>query len=100
MNNIPRCEHPRPDRKRNDWINLNGEWDFEIDNSLVGIYKNFFERKSLDSKIIVPFTAESVLSGIGHTDFMNAVWYKIKMLTAKSIDKSASLFSAIIITSN
>ena len=76
MNNIPRCEHPRPDRKRNDWINLNGEWDFEIDNALVGIYKNFFERRSLDSKIIVPFSAESVLSGIGHTDFMNAVWYK------------------------
>ncbi|MBE6632351.1 MAG: beta-galactosidase [Ruminococcaceae bacterium] len=75
-NNIPRCQHPRPDRKREAWINLNGEWDFEIDNALVGVYKNFFERKSLDSKIIVPFSAESVLSGIGHTDFINAVWYK------------------------
>ncbi len=74
--NIPRCEHPRPDRKREAWINLNGEWDFEIDNAKVGIYKKFFERDSLDSKIIVPFSAESVLSGIGHTDFMNAVWYR------------------------
>ena len=75
-NNIPRCEHPRPDLKRKDWINLNGEWDFEIDNAVVGVYKNFFERDSLDGKIIVPFSPESVLSGIGHTDFINAVWYR------------------------
>ncbi|MBQ9117268.1 MAG: beta-galactosidase [Clostridia bacterium] len=76
MSNIPRCEHPRPDRKRNDWINLNGTWDFEIDNSKVGVEKKYFLRDSLDMKITVPFTAESVLSGIGHTDFMNAVWYR------------------------
>ena len=61
---------------RNDWINLNGTWDFEIDNSKVGVEKKFFLRDSLDMKITVPFTAESVLSGIGHTDFMNAVWYR------------------------
>ena len=76
MSNIPRCEHPRPDRKRDAWINLNGEWDFEIDNALVGLEKKFYERDSLDMKITVPFSAESVLSGIGHTDFMNAVWYR------------------------
>ena len=76
MNNIPRCEHPRPDRMREDWINLNGQWDFEIDNNKVGVEKKFFLRDSLDMKITVPFTAESVLSGIGYTDFMNAVWYR------------------------
>ena len=76
MNNIPRCEHPRPDRKRDAWINLNGQWDFEIDNAKVGIEKKFFERPSLDKKITVPFSPESVLSGLGHTDFMNAVWYR------------------------
>ena len=76
MCNIPRCEHPRPDRMRTDWINLNGQWDFEIDNAMVGVDKKFFLRDSLDMKITVPFTAESVLSGIGHTDFMNAVWYR------------------------
>ncbi|MBQ8850173.1 MAG: beta-galactosidase [Clostridia bacterium] len=76
MNNIPRCEHPRPDRKRDAWINLNGEWDFEIDNAKVGLEKKFFERDSLDGKITVPFSPESVLSGVGHTDFMNAVWYR------------------------
>ncbi len=76
MNHIPRCEHPRPDRRRNDWINLNGQWDFEIDNAKVGTYKNFQDRDSLDGKITVPFSPESVLSGVGVTDFMNAVWYR------------------------
>ena len=76
MSNIPRCEHPRPDRKREAWINLNGTWDFEIDNAKVGLEKKFYERSGLDMKITVPFSAESVLSGIGHTDFMNAVWYR------------------------
>lgn len=76
MTSIPRCEHPRPDRKRDTWINLNGTWDFEIDNAKVGVEKRFFERDSLDMKINVPFTAEARLSGIGHTDFMYAVWYR------------------------
>ena len=76
MKNIPRNEHPRPDRKRNDWLCLNGTWDFEIDNAKVGVYKKFFERKKLDSEITVPFCPESKLSGVGNTDFMNAVWYR------------------------
>ena len=76
MNNIPRSEHPRPDRHRDSWLCLNGTWDFEIDNSLVGVAKKFFERDSLDSKIVVPFCPESKLSGVKHTDFMNAVWYR------------------------
>ena len=76
MNNIPRNEHPRPDRKRGQWLCLNGVWDFEIDNAKVGVYKKFYERKELDSKITVPFCPESSLSGIGNTDFMNAVWYR------------------------
>ena len=76
MNNIPRNEHPRPDRHRDSWLSLNGTWDFEIDNALVGEAKKFFERESLDGKITVPFCPESRLSGVAHTDFMNAVWYR------------------------
>ena len=76
MTNIPRCEHPRPDRQRQDWLNLNGVWDFEIDNAKVGMEKKFYERDSLDGKITVPFSPETILSGVAHTDFMNAVWYR------------------------
>ncbi len=73
---IPRNEHPRPDKKRSDWLCLNGIWDFEIDNAKTGIYKNYPARDSLSGKILVPFCPESVLSGVGETDFINAVWYR------------------------
>lgn len=76
MNNVPRISHPRPDRQREEWLCLNGEWDFEIDNDRVGIDKEYYKRECLDQKIIVPFCPESELSGIGHKDFMKTVWYR------------------------
>ena len=33
---IPRSEYPRPQFQRQDWCNLNGQWQFEIDNSRSG----------------------------------------------------------------
>ncbi len=83
MNNVLRSEHPRPDRKRNEWLNLNGEWDFEIDNSKSGIYKKFYERNSLNDKILVPFSPESSLSGVANLDFMYSVWYLKKVKIPK-----------------
>lgn len=72
---IPRSEYPRPQFVRESFINLNGEWEFEVDNSMSGKFKGF-ENKHLESKITVPFCPESVLSGIGNVDFMNCVWYR------------------------
>ena len=37
MNNIPRCEHPKPQMRRENWMNLNGEWDFAFDFGNSGI---------------------------------------------------------------
>ncbi len=73
---IPRNEYPRPQLVREQWINLNGEWDFEIDNFKSGKEKEFYNRESLNDKIIVPFCPESELSGIGCKDFMHCVWYR------------------------
>lgn len=78
----PRNEYPRPQFIRENWINLNGEWEFEIDNEKSGEEKEYFKREHLNGKIIVPFCPESKLSGIGNTDFMDCVWY------GKSIDVS------------
>jgi beta-galactosidase/beta-glucuronidase len=75
IGNIPRPEYPRPQMVRDDWMNLNGEWDFEIDNALSGRERGLPDADALSDKIIVPFCPESRLSGIGHTDFMQAVWY-------------------------
>jgi beta-galactosidase/beta-glucuronidase len=75
--NIPRPEYPRPQFVRADWLNLNGTWQFEIDAGDSGKERGL-DTVGLDlkSEITVPFCPESVLSGIGNTDFMPAVWYK------------------------
>lgn len=74
---IYRIEHPKPQFMRKNWLNLNGEWQFEIDNSNSGAERNLFEKtQEFSMKINVPFCPESKLSGIGNVDFMNAVWYK------------------------
>jgi beta-galactosidase/beta-glucuronidase len=74
--NIPRPEYPRPQMVRENWLNLNGEWDFEVDYGCSGKDRKWFERESLKDKIIVPFCPESELSGIGNKDFMRTVWYR------------------------
>lgn len=74
---ILRNEHPNPNFKRNDYINLNGQWDFEFDFGDSGKERNLFDVNSeFSKKINVPFCPESELSGIGYKDFMAAVWYK------------------------
>ena len=77
--NIPRPEYPRPQLVREDFINLNGTWEFEIDNAMVGFAKKYQDRDSLTDKITVPFCPESKLSGIGNVDYMNAVWYRRRL---------------------
>jgi len=74
--NIPRSEYPRPQFVREDWLCLNGKWQFEVDNSKSGKEREFYKRESLNGEILVPFCPESELSGIGNKDFMNCVWYR------------------------
>ena len=72
-----RSEHPKPQFFRESWVNLNGSWQFEIDKSNSGAARQLYlPEKSYSSTIEVPFCPESKLSGIAHTDFMDAVWYK------------------------
>lgn len=87
---IPRNEYPRPQLVREDWLCLNGEWQFETDNAKSGKEKEYFNRDSLNEKITVPFCPESSLSGIGNTDFMYCVWYKRK-ITIPDLWKSKNI---------
>ncbi len=70
-----RPEYPRPSFVRNDWANLNGEWEFFIDYSISGEERKVYLKDKFDGKIIVPFCPESKLSGVNHLDFMPSVWY-------------------------
>ncbi len=72
---IPRPEYPRPQFVRPDWLCLNGEWQFEIDQGDSGLERGLVGRE-LSGTITVPFCPESKLSGVGNPDFMPAVWYR------------------------
>jgi beta-galactosidase/beta-glucuronidase len=72
----PRPEHPRPQLRRDAWLSLNGSWDFDFDFSLSGRERGWQQAPELTQRITVPFCPESRLSGIAHTDFIPAVWYR------------------------
>ena len=71
----PRPEYPRPQLFRPQWMNLNGQWQFEMDPGASGRARGLIERP-LKGTITVPFCPESELSGVHCTDFMPAVWYR------------------------
>ncbi len=72
---VPRPEYPRPQMVRDRWLNLNGTWEFETDRGDSGLERGLRERP-LSGRIVVPFAPESTASGIGDTDFLEAVWYR------------------------
>ncbi len=75
MKQIPRNEYPRPQLVRDEWLCLNGEWEFEIDNGNSGEARGLVSAEKLSGNITVPFCPESKLSGVGNKDFMLCVWY-------------------------
>ena len=55
--NMPLPEYPRPQLARHGWMNLNGLWDYAINDS-----SRF--PKDFDGQIVVPFSPEAPLSGV------------------------------------
>ena len=56
----PLPEYPRPQLRREGWLNLNGPWEYAFTRSGE-------EPEEYDGEIIVPFAPESALSGVGRT---------------------------------
>ena len=64
-------EYPRPEMERDNWLNLNGEWEYAI------LPKGQIEPQSFDGNILVPFAVESSLSGVQkEVGAGNELWYK------------------------
>ncbi len=70
-----RPEYPRPSFRRDRWLNLNGKWEFSLDNGVSGDARGYATKPHFDSSINVPYCPESQLSGIKNIDFMPSVWY-------------------------
>lgn len=90
-----RQEYPRPELIRDNWVNLNGRWEFEMDVGVCHRAKgDMFDKPKYERVIEVPFCPESKLSGIEHTDFINAVWYRRKLNIKKNDNRVLLNFEA------
>jgi len=73
---IPRSDYPRPQFQRDEWLNLNGAWQFAYDDENRGTKEGWQSGRTLDQTITVPFAYQSALSGIEDSSFHDRVWYR------------------------
>ncbi|MCS7026752.1 MAG: glycoside hydrolase family 2 [Bryobacteraceae bacterium] len=75
--NIPRPEYPQPQFQREQWLNLNGSWEFEFDDENRGLSEQWAAgARKFSRKILVPFAFETKMSGIGDASFHPWIWYR------------------------
>ncbi|HVF29217.1 MAG TPA: glycoside hydrolase family 2 TIM barrel-domain containing protein [Pyrinomonadaceae bacterium] len=75
QSSIPRREYPRPQFVRDQWMNLNGEWEFAFDDADEGTQLGWHDGRKFEKRIVVPFPYQSELSGIGDRTVHERVWY-------------------------
>jgi len=64
-------EYPRPQFERQNWLNLNGLWEYSI------LKDNQVQPEKFQGQILVPFCVESSLSGVaGEVKPDDRIWYK------------------------
>lgn len=78
---LPLSEYPRPQLQRNSYVCLNGQWDYAI-------LKKSEPLKAYQGKILVPYSPESILSGVNK--ILNPdeyLYYKREFVLADSFKK-------------
>jgi len=88
----PLNAYPRPQLQRDQWVNLNGLWDYAITPAGTSAMP-----EKTDGKILVPYPLESALSGIQRSLKPDqALWYKRTFSHAKLAGKKTILhFGAV-----
>ena len=77
--------YPRPQMRRESYVNLNGQWDFTVNESLT-------PPQVYPRKILVPFCPESLLSGI-HEHFPEGsyLWYRRELTLPEDFNQGRVL---------
>lgn len=85
-----RSEYPRPDRVRENWMTLNGPWDFAFDHNNEGIPARWYAPGAAlgaeTLQIEVPFPYQSRLSGINSQEHCDVVWYRRTFTVPENLD--------------
>lgn len=77
--------YPRPQMRRDSYVNLNGPWDFTVT-------KHHTLPEAYDREITVPFCPESSLSGIGeHFPEGSFLWYRRSLVLPQGFQKDRVL---------
>ncbi len=82
--NLPRPEYPRPQLMRQEWMNLNGTWEFMTDSYDQGLRRGWNDGRELKRRITVPFAYQTKLSGVNDQQIHQCAWY------ARSVDVPAA----------
>ncbi|MGX7030265.1 glycoside hydrolase family 2 protein [Vagococcus zengguangii] len=87
---LPLNDYPRPQLRRDNWQNLNGFWEYAISQSETVPDK-------FDGQIRVPFSPESLLSGVQRlVTPADTLWYRRKLTVEQQDDKRVLLhFGAV-----
>ncbi len=84
-------EYPRPQLRRGDWTNLNGDWDYAISAKSEQAIPTQWQ-----GKILVPFSLESKLGGVQRLlDATEALWYRRSFAAKKSGKRMKLNFEAV-----
>ena len=72
-----RNEYPRPHFGRDNWLSLNGVWEFEFDDKKDGEARGLHNGNvKLSREINVPFSYQYPDSGIGEKEHHDTLWYR------------------------
>ena len=77
--------YPRPQLRRDSWISLNGQWEFAFDPDAAWRTP---DDVVWTERIRVPFAPEAPASGLGHTGFLRACWYRTTVVLDAPSDGS------------
>lgn len=78
-----RAEHPRPQFAREHFISLNGWWDYAI--MPTGSRRTMTPPDSFDGRILVPFSPEALLSGVGRTLQPDEILWYVRRITVDAL---------------
>ena len=85
----PLNDYPRPQMKRDSFLCLNGRWDYAILPSHV-------ELRDYQGEIVVPFSPETILSGVERTvEPTDVLYYRRRFAFHKSNDRQLLHFGAV-----
>jgi hypothetical protein len=86
-------EYPRPQLRREGWMNLNGVWRFLFDDAAAIAHPREIAQWPL--QIVVPYPPESEASGIGDRRFHKVCWYEREIELLPGPDRVILRFGAV-----